>query len=179
MHLKDKHVVRDAKLTRLPIDNKESNDFWAILSVTHNDRTIAAINTCLFPDNNMFEELNFEPSGFAMNVGIAKAKCNDVKKLIDCALHNFRRSGNGDGGIKSSGTAPGDAIDEAFDDERVDSLESFNENSPKKARKGVSKVESLTVYSSDFFSFANHNPILFYFTPLSSNTIYLKAVHLT
>ena len=68
IYLKEKYIVRDAKLTRLQIDNKESNDFWAILSVTYNDWTIAAINTCLFPDNNIFEELNFEPSGFAMNV---------------------------------------------------------------------------------------------------------------
>ena len=67
MHLKDKFLARDAKLTRLQIDNKESNNFWAILSVTYNDWTIAAINTCMFTDNNLFEELNFEPSGFAMN----------------------------------------------------------------------------------------------------------------
>ena len=162
IHLKEKCLVRDAKLTRVQIDNKESNDFWVTLSITYNDLTIAAMNTCLFPDNHIFEDLSFEPSGFVMNAGIAKAKYNDLKKLIDYALHNFRRSGNGDGGLKSSGATIGDAIDEVFEDESVDSLESF-QNSPKKARKGVSKIESLTVYSSDFFSFANYNAILFYF----------------
>ena len=62
-----------------------------------------------------------------MNAGIAKAKHNDMKKLIDYALRNFRRSRNSDGGIKSSGTAIGDVIDEVFDDESADLLESFNE----------------------------------------------------
>ena len=80
-----------------------------------------------------------------------------MKKHIDFALHNFCASGQGDSGKKRNNNADDNDNDDSYNS--LDSVEVvWNDN-----KKGISKEYSLKVYSSNFFSFVKHNPVLFYF----------------
>ena len=100
-----------------------------------------------------------------MNTGIAQDKHNNIKKHIDYGLHNYRVSGNSECGLKISKKGNISIIDDREDLD--DSDNSFNSyiKAPedKDKKKGVSIKDSLTVYSAEFFSYVQHNPILFYF----------------
>ena len=86
-------------------------------------------------------------------------KYNDIKRIIDKVLNDYCISGQGECGLKKIKDC---IIDDNSDDNSFSSFENDLDNR-KVRKKGVSKEESLKVYSSQFFSFVKHNPISFYF----------------
>ena len=92
-------------------------------------------------------------------------KHNDINKHIDYGLHNYRASRHGECGIKISKKSNMNVIDEGEDSDVSDnSLDSCIETlEDKEKKKGVSKKDSLTVFSTKFFSYVQYNPVLFYF----------------
>ena len=69
-------------------------------------------------------------------------------------------------------------INEGEDSDASDnSLDSCIKTPEDKEKKKEYKKDSLTMYSTDFFSYMQYNPILFYFfTKLLLHIIYLKVL---
>ena len=66
----------------------------------HNDSSIEELGRYLYSENKILKDLVFAHSGFMMNESLILDKYNDIKKIIDEALNNYRISGQGDFRLK-------------------------------------------------------------------------------
>ena len=67
----------------------------------HNDSSIEELGRYLYSENKILKDLVFAHSGFMMNESLILDKYNDIKRIIDKGLNDYRVSDQGNCGLKN------------------------------------------------------------------------------
>ena len=188
--LRASFLGRDATLKRHEKDSgKEGREkFWAAFVKLFNEEAEDGegetdVLQHEFPDDDKFDELDFEWSGYVLTIDTAKSKFVEMRGAIDKGLTNFRQSGMGDMTdevrevdmskmvFDDDGNKYADEEEEAADKSNKD--EDGEEGSEAYERKKVKF--SLTVYSSSFQDFVSDTYYLYFYQTMTKYNLLESA----